>query len=462
MAPLIRVAERVLNTPLLVTPDAAQILLDVLGGRIGVGAFGSAEFEDRDHSDLSGVTPNASRFVGSRARANRRPAMTRMIDGAAIITIDGSLVNRGAWLDADCGMVSYEGIAAQLDDALKDPDVHGIVLDLNTQGGEASGMFALASKIREVNAQKPVIALANDMALSAGYGIASAASKIIVSPTSRVGSIGVVLTHMDRTAQAATSPVKPQFIYAGAHKIDGNPFEKMSPETRNELQANVDRIYDMFTKAVGEGRGTRLTTEAARSTEARIFLGEGAINAGLADEMGNLAEAIATVKSLTRSVGQGSLQQRPATDYGVIAPATLLNSDTEIPNMTTPTSAAPAVAEPAATSDAGAAMQTRIAAILNSPEAKGRETLAQHFALSTALPAEDAVAALAVAPKAEAPAQATSPAAYAERKSNAGALGAGMMEPPPAQSTDPWGAVIERANSQISARSTFARSGNDF
>jgi hypothetical protein len=120
--------------------------------------------------------------------------MVKAAGKTAIITIDGSLVNRGAWIGQNMctGLVSYEGISAQINEAVADPGIENIVLDINSYGGEASGMSALAGKIKAATKRKHVVAVINDVAASAGYGLASGADEIVVSPTSIVGSIGVV------------------------------------------------------------------------------------------------------------------------------------------------------------------------------------------------------------------------------------------------------------------------------
>lgn len=185
---LAQIAGRVLNRPLLLHPDKADLILHVLQGRIGI-------------EPLQTVTPETNRFVGTYRRDNGGVGSMRVENGVAILPIVGSLVNRGAWIGASSGLVSYEGIAAQLREAEADPDVRAVLLDIDSPGGEATGMFAAAKLVSAVNKTKPVVAFVNDVAASAAYGIASAASEIIVSPTSMVGSIGVVLTHLDRSGE---------------------------------------------------------------------------------------------------------------------------------------------------------------------------------------------------------------------------------------------------------------------
>lgn len=80
--------------------------------------------------------------------------------------------------------------------------------------------------------------------------------------------------------------IKPTLIFAGAHKVDGNPFEPLADAVRQDLQDEVDAIYDLFVKSVAAGR-KGLSPAAIRGTQARTFMGQAAIDQGLADEMGS-------------------------------------------------------------------------------------------------------------------------------------------------------------------------------
>lgn len=286
---LLQIADRVLNRPLLLDPAKAEIIFAVLEGRILPNAESDGLDEASPASDLG-----ANRFVGSTARKQRQYALSQAVGSTAIITIDGSLVNRGAWIGASSGLTSYEGIGAQVDDAADDPEIRSILIDMNSPGGEATGMFGLAQKVRAAAKKKRVVAVVNDVAASAGYGIVSGADEIVVSPTSLVGSIGVVMLHIDRSGEMQMKGVRPTFIHAGAHKVDGHPFGPLSEDVRAALQRDVNTLYDRFLETVEAGRGkARLSAAKARATEARIFFGQDAIDAGLADRLGTFDDVLA-------------------------------------------------------------------------------------------------------------------------------------------------------------------------
>ncbi|WP_262027581.1 S49 family peptidase [Microvirga sp. Mcv34] len=310
---LVHIADLVLNRPLLVTPQKAAVISQVLSGRIGVdglvlGAGVDAQSVEAALSSIGKPAPGASRFAGEMVRmeGQDRPAPYQMTrNGAAVITTTGSLVNRGAWVGASSGLTSYEGISYQLKTAANDSRVKAILLDLETPGGQAVGAFELGALVRKVASVKPVYAIVNGMAASAGYALASGATKIITTPSGVSGSIGVVLLHADMSKKLEKEGITPTLIFAGAHKVDGNSLEPLSSEVKAELQAEVDTIYDKFVRLVYENRGSKISLKAIRETEGRTYIGEDAVKAGLADSVGTFDDVLAAL-SAGRSVGRSS------------------------------------------------------------------------------------------------------------------------------------------------------------
>lgn len=403
-APLLHLADRALNRPLIVHPDKAMIIMDVLAGRIGV-----------DAPDLGMLSPEASRFYGSNRRDDGSYSVNRVSGGVAVISIIGTLVNRGGWIGAHSGMVSYEGIAAQLREAADDPAVHSVILDIDTGGGEAGGITSVAAQIRALASAKRVVAVVNDTAASGGYWLASAADEIVVSETSMVGSIGVVVLHVNRSGEMEQKGWKPTFIHAGAHKVDGHSLGPLTDSVRADVQAAIDRLYDGFVTGVAAGRGSRLSVEAARATEARVFHGQAAIDAGLADRIGTFDQVLTELQSRrgpsagrpsSRGVNMQNDHLQPGADAGV-------------PKAQHDAAVASARAEGAT------AERARIKAIMTSDAAVERPNLARTIAFESDMSAE-AAAAIIAAGAVEKPVPKTPP--LAERHAAAGG-GAGPDAP---------------------------------
>jgi capsid assembly protease len=287
MSLLAHIADHALNVPLAILPRKAAAIIAVLGGRIG----------------LEGDMTAFARSVPGPKMALRQNSPISTADyvktdsGVALISIVGTLVNRGAYLEAESGLKSFDTIKRQIRSADADKDVTSILLDLHTPGGEAAGCFECADVIHAISRGRPVSAVINSMACSAGYALAAAANKIIISPSGLCGSIGVVCIHSDFSRQIDARGITPTMIYAGAHKVDGNQIQPLSDEVRNDIQAEVDTYYDLFVKGVAKHR-LKLTEAAIRKTEARTYIGANAVRVGLADEIGTLETAIAELSRL--------------------------------------------------------------------------------------------------------------------------------------------------------------------
>lgn len=328
-----------LNRPLVIHPAKAAIVADVLAGRIGIAA-----------PDLGALSPEANRFAG-RARTAASP---RVASGVAVISIVGSLVNRGAWVGAYSGLVSYEGISAQLREAAADPSVHSVVLDIDSGGGEAGGITAVVAQIKALAGKKRVVAVVNDTAASGGYWIASAADEIVVSETSMVGSIGVVVLHVNRAGEMQQRGLEPTFIFSGTHKIDGHPFGPLSDTVRADVQQAIGTLYGQFCAGVAAGRGKRLTAQAARATEARVFHGQAAIMAGLADRLGTFEGVLAELQA----------RGGPQSGRRAAIPSAAANPGRTVERSISAVQIAPA-AKPAATREAPKAMWSRVISKMN-------------------------------------------------------------------------------------------------
>lgn len=222
-------------------------------------------------------------------------------NGIAIIPVVGTLVRRTIGLEAQSGLMSYGLIAERLDAALQDNAVKAILLDIDSPGGEAGGVFDLADKIFAARKVKPIWAVANDEAFSAAYVIAAAADRIYLSRTGGVGSIGVIAVHLDQSVAEADAGLKYTAIYAGEHKNDLSPHEPLSDPARAQLQTEVDRVYALFTETVARMRGLDLA--AIKETEAALYFGEQSVAAGLADRIGTMGDALS---DLTKKVARPS------------------------------------------------------------------------------------------------------------------------------------------------------------
>jgi signal peptide peptidase SppA len=383
-----RVAARLFNAPLMVLPETAAAIAANLADRFGVEPIVAAApppAPPRKGGEGS-AAPKAGAWSDDDRENDAEDAPYALADGIATIAVHGELINRGSWLDAYSGLTSYERLGKALRQAEADPNARAVILDVDSPGGEAAGAMETAAIVRAVSKVKPVKAFVNSTGASAAYAIAAAASELIVTPSAIVGSIGVVCLHMDRSEMLAEAGVKPTLIHAGAYKVDGNSLQPLGAGAKSRIQAQIDAVYDLFVESVGRHRPD-LGEAGARKTEAGVFMGALAVEAGLADRVDTMD---GVRRSLTRSRNSVFGGKQMTTEN----PAAFSQADLDAAVARASTAARAEGVEEGRKAGAEAE-RARVKAILGCDEAKGRETSAQHLALSTGMSLEDAQGVLA-------------------------------------------------------------------
>lgn len=316
-------------------------------------------------------------------------------DGLAFIPVSGLLINRfnysfGGWV------TGYNFVRSQLNLALADDDVKGIVFDVNSGGGQVAGCFELVDDIYASRALKPSVAIIDASCYSAAYAIASAATKMIITPSGGAGSIGVVATHFDFSKAMDDFGVKVTFIYSGDHKVDGNPYETLPKEVVANIQKDIDATRKIFVDTVARNRS--MESQAVFDTQAQCYSAAESLALGLVDEIKAPTEAL--VSFFSELQGSNLMKEIPMStakqaDGAVITEKTANQVDDTV---TTPNAVATqAATSQAVTPDPRAEERARITGITASAEAIDKPKLANHLALNTDLSVEVANAILAIA-----------------------------------------------------------------
>lgn len=291
MTDLPYLASRLYGTPLLIASPKLEVILGVVARK------------------LAGTT------LATPPPATSDAGMTgglQVQEGIAVLPVLGTLVRRSSYLGAASGLTSYHEIESMAEQAFADPQVHAVLLEIDSSGGEAGGVFDLAQRLRQLAqaSGKPLWAIADEAALSAAYAIACAADRLWLTRTAEVGSIGVVAVHVDESLADAKAGTTYTFLHAGRHKVDGHPHAPLPAPVAADIQADIEQLHEQFIALVAGFR--RLPPEAIRDTEARVYRGEAALQVGLADQIGTRAEAITALQSqLAMSAGR-SLRKKSA------------------------------------------------------------------------------------------------------------------------------------------------------
>lgn len=387
-------ASRVFNTPLLIHPQKLDAVIAGLGQRL----LGAPLADGVAHA-AQGAADRIEPGMFSTRRGERAERGYRIVDGVAVITFSGALVHRSRFLMADSSfLLGYNDMAADVEEAMGLPEVHAVLKVYDTPGGEAQGAFEFGDRMHALRGKKPMVSICDGMAASAGYLGASSADEVVVTTTGYAGSIGVVMRHVDFSRALANEGIDVQHIFAGAHKVDGNPFEPLPAAVRADFQAEIDTLMGMFVSAVERNRG--MSAEAIRNTQARTFQGVAAVASGLADRIGTTDQLISELAAQrARSYPVGPAARSTANDKGASMSGTTPGG----------TQAAAPGQGPALTQQQIDAARTeghqagvqaereRAAGIFALEAAAGRTSLAQQC-VSTGLSVEQAGAILAAAP----------------------------------------------------------------
>lgn len=293
-----RIAGRLLNAPIMIRPEKAEMLIAVLSERLGI-----ARLDRMDGSAMTAVEMNTLAASG-RDGAAAESRLYEVVDGIAMIPIEGTLVHRSGWVGAYSGMTGYDGIAAQLRQAMADPAVKAIWLDVDSPGGEVAGCFDLTDEIyasNKKNGGKPIWAFINEQATSAAYAVVSPADKIFMPRTGITASIGVYILYVNESKALTKDGLEVEFIRSGQKKARGNSIEPMEDETRAKFQARVDSDRALFARTVARNRG--ISVKSVMDTEGDWYGAAEALSRGLVDGVMSEIEAFAKLQRSLKRAG---------------------------------------------------------------------------------------------------------------------------------------------------------------
>lgn len=303
-----------------------------------------------------------------------------MRDGMAVLPVVGPLFRYANLFTQVSGASSYELLAKDFTQAVENPDVKAIVLNIDSPGGEVNGCAEFADMIHEARGVKPIIAYASGDAASGAYWIAAAADEIVVSKTSALGSIGVVGVYRGNKGEDAVEVVSSQ-----------SPYKRLDPDTddgRARLQKRIDAMADVFVDAIAKYRGVASSHVQNHYGSGDVFIGDAAVKQGLADRIGSFE------KLLSELSGNPVSEPSPHS----INPNQQEKNMDDIQSLREAYPDLTASLEQDAVNQGVATERSRVQGILSHDEANARTLLAQHLAFETDMEVEAAVSVLSKAP----------------------------------------------------------------
>lgn len=274
------VIRAILAKPWAIDPDslAWAAIVDVLTMRAAGKRLKESEIEAR-----IGAARNGPRGGGG------------VTSNVMVIPLYGVIANHVDNMKSSGG-TSIDGLRASFREALGDSSIDAIVFDVDSPGGSVDGIEEFAREVRSARSTKPIVAVANTVAFSAAYWIASQAQELYVTLSGAVGSIGVFAAHQDLSKAEEMMGIKTTLISSSPFKVEGNQFEPLGEDARAAIQEQVDAYDALFTSSVARGRGVPIDTVRSDFGQGRTVLAAGdgidPVKAGMVDGIGTLDDAI--------------------------------------------------------------------------------------------------------------------------------------------------------------------------
>ena len=264
---LVRIKEKLINTPHLIEQSSFYSIMDYVNKRIE----GSVDVTPESRSDYDG----GPAYVKDTA--------------TGVMYVSGPLTYRTSGWEALCGGTSYEMLKDQME-YFVEQGAKTVVMMVDSGGGEAHGMMDSANYIRKLANDNDIkiIAYVDGMSASAAYGISCIADEIVMSEDSMVGSIGVLIQLMNNSKMLEKAGIERTFITAGKDKVPFADDGSFTKEFKDRLQEQVDTLYESFTSHVAEHRG--IDIKVVKDTEANVFMSTSALELGLADSVMTVEE----------------------------------------------------------------------------------------------------------------------------------------------------------------------------
>lgn len=260
-----------------------------------------AERESEYHGNLQALEARLGRPLGNTLTATVR-------GGVAVIPVEGPLFRRANLMTEFSGATSYEVVARDFAQALADPTVSAVLLNIDSPGGEVNGASELAQMVAA--ADKPVWAYVGGTVASAAYWIASAADRIVTADTAIAGSIGVQSGYTVRDPK----PGEKAYRFVSSQ----SPMKNASPDTEAgaaQMQAMVDALAQVFVETVARNRNTSVETVLQSFGQGAVFVAAEAMKRGMIDSIGTFESTLDALKQEINAMDYSKLTVASLTEH---------------------------------------------------------------------------------------------------------------------------------------------------
>ena len=216
-------------------------------------------------------------------------------DRIMVIRADGTIMPTGSVNVVPSGVMDIEGIINNLDIAMKDDTIKGVVLEVNSPGGTIYHSEIMRQKILEYKeTEKPIYTSMGMVAASGGYYISAPTDKIFASNETMTGSLGVISQYTNLEGLYDKLGISYDTFTSGNFKDMGSGTRPMTEEEAQYAQQMVNEHFNTFVNVIVDGRG--MNEERVRGlADGRIYMGSTALKNGLIDEIGYFDDVVESI-----------------------------------------------------------------------------------------------------------------------------------------------------------------------
>jgi len=256
---------------------------------------------------------------------------SRQTGAVAVVNLIGMMTQRGDVVNSQ-QTLSTDAFAARVAELATDSRIDAIVIDVDSPGGEVSGVPEAFATLKAAAKLKPIVAVANSQMASAALYVSSAATEIWVQPSGEAGSLGVFTLHVDESKALEAEGVGVEFIVAddSPFKTEGASTGPLSEDARAQAKKTVNRYMSMFVRDVAKGRGVSVQHVRENFGKGRMLGPQEAVSAKMADAVGTLDQAIRRASQLAAERRRdGNVRATSAEDLLPEPVAALIEPDPE-------------------------------------------------------------------------------------------------------------------------------------
>lgn len=267
---MLRITQRVFHEPWLITPETHYAIQDALWNYVSNGPSTTNQM----------AVPFTPKAVGLGLTKHPQPGNRVWVRGQlAVIPVWGIIGQHLSNLETMCGGYDVARLETDIDAVMADSSIRRVLFDFNTPGGTVTGVPEAGRQIAALAKEKSTFGFTDSLCASAGYWLMSQTDTIYATESATVGSIGVYAAILDRSKAMEARGERMHIIKAGKHKAMGAPGTTLSDEDVALIQAQVDRDYTAFTKAIKSKR----KSVSNETMQGQLFRAPEALTAKLID-----------------------------------------------------------------------------------------------------------------------------------------------------------------------------------